>query len=85
MAGKATPAFLLGENVSAVFHEDGRLTLEIDTKRALRRSRQRVGTDGRVSGGENIIIATTSGNTPIPGLEGHKLGLNYFRPPMAGE
>ncbi|MHC1590506.1 MAG: hypothetical protein ACXQS8_00300 [Candidatus Helarchaeales archaeon] len=37
-------------------------------------------TFGESKSGKSIIIATTSGNVPIEGTEGVKLGLNCYKP-----
>ncbi|MCU0723578.1 MAG: hypothetical protein MUC63_08185 [Planctomycetes bacterium] len=36
---------------------------------------------GHSASGKNVIIATTEGNTSIPGRENVKIGLNIYRRP----
>lgn len=34
-----------------------------------------------VSGsGKNVIVGTTGGNVPVPGIEGLKIGINLYKP-----
>ena len=45
------------------------LTIKINLRRELGLSRSK----------KNILIATTSGNMRIPGVEGHYIGLNVYK------
>lgn len=82
---KGATVIALGENVSGTLSDEGILTLTLDTTKALRRSRIKVDKDGKQRGGQNVTVATTSGNKPVPGLEGFKLGLTFYRPALEGE
>lgn len=58
------------KNVNMELHEDI-LVIKIDiTKR-----------QGLSSSGKNIIIATTSGNTQVPGFEHISIGVNCYTKP----
>jgi hypothetical protein len=61
------------ENI-AMFLEGNHLVMRIDLTQEL----------GESSTGKSVIIATTGGNVSVPGNEEIKIGLNVYRPIVAG-
>lgn len=50
--------------------EKEKLIIEVDLKKSY----------GPSKSGKTVIIASTSGNAPVPGKEGVKIGLNVYKP-----
>lgn len=59
----------LGKNIEAEV-KGNKLILTIDLSKEL----------GKSASGKSMTVATTSGNTSIPGADGVKIGINCYKP-----
>lgn len=64
------PAFQIGRNMTAEIH---------GTELVLRINMAGHGIRSKGGEGPNVVIATTSGNVVVPGTDGGRLGLNFYR------
>jgi hypothetical protein len=66
---QAVQSIALGSNVT-MSKSGNVVTISIDLSKSL----------GNSKSGKNVLIATTGGNTTLPGTGGIKLGVNCYRP-----